>query len=218
MKPKPLLCLALVLSGGLFGCFTNSFADDVNDGFKLETEINLVEKAALDAALPATSWTNGDPWIAMDNALGEIDRHYSLWATNTSIPARLSKAVLTIFPSLTNASMPGPQPGNQMWCNAVNMLAQSHDLAMIAVLRPFLKNKVVAGDGSYWFEDRTPLRACDKTAIAISQLLGDKNFAGGGFAMSGAGIRNVRDSYRKWDEWDKKIAELQKSLDALPKK
>jgi hypothetical protein len=216
MKPKTVLCLALVLGCG----FRDSFADGVgtSDGFQLEIEIHIVEQAALDALSPVASWTNGVPWFAMDNAIGEIDRHYSLWSTNTSIPPRLSKAVLTIFPSLTNISMPGPQPGNQMWCNAVSMLAGSHDLAMIAVLRPFLKNKVVAGDGSYWFEDKTPLRACDKAAIAISLLLGDKNFADGGFAISGAGIRNVRDSYRKWDEWDKKIGELEKRLDELPKK
>lgn len=104
-----------------------------------------------------------------------------------------------------------------MWCNAVHMLAGTHDPSMIAVLRPFLKDRVVAGDGRMWL-DRTPVRACDQAAIAIASLLGDKHFADGGIMASGAGIRNVRVSYPKWDEWDQKIAELQKRLDALPKK
>lgn len=188
------------------------------DDSLLEPVVNLIEKMASVSALHHTDTAKLKrvPWTVMDNALYVLDRHYSVWAKDASIPPRLSKAVLLAFPSLTNTSVSGPQPGNQMWCNAVQMLAKSHDLTMNAVLRPFLKVKVVAGDGTMW-SDKTPLRACDKAAIAITSLLGDKNLADGGWAYSGAGIRSVQDTYPKWDEWDQKIIQLQKRLDALPK-
>ena len=70
-----------------------------------------------------------------------------------------------------------------------------------------------------WFgREPAPVRACDKAAMAIKQILGDADFAYAGFSFSSAGIRDVRESYPKWDEWDKIIAELQKRLEALPKK
>jgi hypothetical protein len=103
-----------------------------------------------------------------------------------------------------------------MWCNAVNMLAKTHDAAMIEVLRPFLKDKVVAGDGAMWL-DYEPLRACDEAAIAIKKLLGEKDPANGGYGFSGGFVAKPGATYPKWTEWDKKIAELQKRLDALQK-
>jgi hypothetical protein len=171
MKSKFVLCLGLVLGGGLFGPFTDSFADGIytNDGFQMEPEINLVEKAGLDATLPATSWTNEVPWIVMDNALGELDRHYSLWATNTTIPPRLSKAVLTIFPSLSSASV-NPQLKGLMWCNAVRMLGESHDPAMVSVLRPYLEQKDLADDPGGLGAGITTMRICDNAARAINLL------------------------------------------------
>ena len=87
---------------------------------------------------------------------------------------------------------------------------------MIAVLRPFLKNRGMAGDGGYWMvEGNPPLRACDTAAIAIKQILAGKAYAPEPIGMPGMPYRNLRDSYPKWDEWDKTIAELQKQLDAL---
>jgi hypothetical protein len=157
-------------------------------------------------------------WVVIDNALAVLDRHYSVWATDASIPPRLSAVVLTMFPSLTNASLSGPRPGDQMWCNAVRMLSESHDRKMLAVLRPLLKSKAMAGDGSYWMvEGNPPLRACDMAAIAIKRLLGEKDFVDQPIGMPGMPDRKVRDSYPKWDEWDKKIVALQKRLDAVDK-
>jgi len=174
------------------------------DDSLLEPVVSLVKKTAF--------------WIVMDDALSVLDQHYAVWARDASIPPRLSKPVLRMFPSLTNASLSGLQPGDQMWCNAVQMLAKTHDTAMLAVLRPFLKDKVMAGDGSYWMaEDRPPLRACDKAAIAIKKLLGMQDFNNREIFTSGMPCRKVRDSHPKWIEWDKNIAELQKHLDALPK-
>ena len=177
------------------------------DDSLLEPVVSLIEKTA--------------SWIVMDNALSVLDQHHAVWAGDASIPPRLSKALLTMFPSLTNTSLSGPRPGEQMWCNAVQMLAKTRDSAMLVVLRPFLRDKVVAGDGSYWMvEDRPPLRACDKAAIAIKELLGEEYqyLTDGAIGMTGIPYWKMHGSYPKWDEWDKKIAELQKRLDAPPKK
>ncbi len=186
------------------------------DDSLLEGVVRLIEISGSDSTSQHTSKSKDAPWMVMDRAFSVLNRHYSVWATNASIPPRLSKAVLTTFPSLTNAAMPGPHPGDQMWCNAINMLAQTHNLAMVTVLRPFLKDKVVAGDGSMWIENRTPLRACDKAAISINQLLGDTENFEPGIAMSGIINLNTHDSYPEWDKWDKKIAKLQKRLDMQP--
>jgi hypothetical protein len=189
------------------------------DDSLLEPVIRMMEKNASTAALVyRADAPTSVSWVVIDNALAVLDRHYSVWSTNASIPPRLSAVVLTMFPSLTNASLSDPRPGTQMWCNAVRMLSESHDRKMFAVLRPFLKNKGLAGVGGYWMvEGNPPLRACDQAAIAIKRLLGEKDFVDQPIGMSGMPDRNVRDSYPKWNEWDQKIAELQKQLDALDK-
>jgi hypothetical protein len=183
------------------------------DDSLLEPVVRLIEKTAADSAAVR--------WFVIYDALDVLDRHYSAWATNTSIPPRLSKAVLMLFPSLANAARPSPKPGDQMWCNAVGMLAQTRDAGMIAVIRPFLKDEVVAGDGMVWIARGSgiqPLRACDETAVAIRKLLGDADSPDGGYGMSGGFVPKPGTSYPKWHEWDKKIGELQKRLDALPLK
>ncbi len=193
-----------------------------DDSF-IEPIIQAMETNAPNVALV---YESGAPrrvsWIAINNALAVLDRHHSVWTKDASIPPRLSAVVLTIFPSLTSASLAGPRPGDQMWCNAVNMLAQTHDSEMLAVLRPYLKDKGLAGDGSYWRGDGdtlerafTPGRACDRAAIAIKQLLGERDSVDEPTATPGIVFREVRDTYPKWDEWDSKIGELQKRLDAL---
>jgi len=156
-------------------------------------------------------------WIVIDNALSVLNQHHAVWAGNASIPPRLSEPLLKMFPTLTNASLSGPYPGDQLWCNAARMLAETHDEAMLAVLRPFLTNKVMAGDGSYWMvADDPPLRACDEAALAIEELM-EKVFTNGPVGMPGIPYWNVHASYPIWIEWDNNIAELQKRLDALPK-
>jgi hypothetical protein len=183
------------------------------DDSLLEPVVRLAEKTAEDSA-PSR-------WIVTCTVLEVLDLHYSVWATNASIPPRLSKAVLMLFPSLTNAIQPSPKPGDQIWCNAVGMLAKTHDAGMIAVIRPFLKDEIVAGDGALWIPQGSglqPLRACDEAAIAIRKLLDDLDSADGGYAMSGGFVAKPGASYPKWREWDKKIGELQKRLDALPQK
>jgi hypothetical protein len=187
-----------------------------DDSF-LEPVVHLIEKCAAKSKPANINVAQGKhPWMVMENALDVLERHHSVWAGDASIPPRLSKAVLTLFPSFKDTAKPNPPPGDQMWCNVVRMLAQTHDRAMIAVLRPFLKDKVVAGDGAV--EGGEPLRACDEAAMAIKQLLGDKTSEDDQFVISGVGVGNVRDSYPEWDEWDKRIVDLQKRLDGLPEK
>jgi hypothetical protein len=148
-------------------------------------------------------------WTTLDRALYVLDQRYAVWATIASIPPRLSQAVLIMYPSLTNAALSGARPGDWAWCIAVPMLAKTHDPAMLAVLRPFLANKGMAGGGSYWMtEGDPPLRTCDEAAIAISELLREKDFTRDGIGMPGRPYWKVHDTYPKWVEWDKKIAEL----------
>jgi HEAT repeat protein len=186
------------------------------DDSLLEPVVQFIGKNAPDAATFYRADMPGRvSWIAIDDALEVLDRHYSVWATNDSVPRRLSAAVLTIFPSLTNASSLDPRPGDQMWCNAVRMLAETHDPAMIPVLRPFLKDYILAGDGALW-RDQTPVRACDEAAFAIKRLLGDKDFPA--WSYSNGVVHSARNSYPKWDEWDKKFAALENRLDSLANK
>jgi hypothetical protein len=118
MKPKLILCLALVLSGGLCGCSTN---------------------AQHSGQTASSSLTNDVSWW---NALDEIDRHYWLWETNTSIPPRLSKVVLAIYPCLTNGYA-NPQPKDIAgWFYPIIILGETHDTVTVSVLRPYLNGNM----------------------------------------------------------------------------
>src|ERR1022692_1703620 len=61
------------------------------DDSLLEPVIHMMEKNASTAALV---YKEDAPkqvsWVVIDNALAVLDRHYSVWATNASIPPRLS--------------------------------------------------------------------------------------------------------------------------------
>jgi hypothetical protein len=135
------------------------------DDSLLEPVIQMIERNASTATLVYKADAPKQvSWIVIENALSVLDRHYSLWATNTTIPPRLSKAVLTIFPSLTNATVT-PQLKGQMWCNAVWMLGESHDPAMVSVLRPYLEDKDLADD---------PGGLCQR-AVKTGQLRANEN-------------------------------------------
>ncbi len=207
------------------------------DDSLLEPVIEMIEK---NASTATTVYKAAAPkqvsWIVIENALSVLDRHYSLWATNTTIPPRLSKSVLTIFPSLTNTSV-NPQLKGQMWCNAVWMLSESHDPAMVSVLRPYLEEKDLADDPGGLGDGITTMRICDKAARAINSLLNLKLefprsdmllFGGREVLKNGtnvilwkshgaAGVNMWSGTDPVWKEWDKKIAELNQILDALPK-
>jgi hypothetical protein len=237
MKSKLILCLALVLSGGLFGCSTDSPPDDrnVNDGFQLETEVSVVEKAASNATLPVEGlMTNDDSWW---NALDELDRHYWLWATNTSIPPRLSKVVLAIYPFLTNGYA-NPQPKDIAgWFYPIIILGKTHDPAMASVLRPYLKDKDLADDPGGLNNGKTTMRICDEAEMAIDSLLdlkvgvwnADMFLVGYDVFTNGTTVTHWQSHMMGsaaddkpwtgfdpvWKVWDKRIAKLEKRLDAM---
>ena len=107
---------------------------------------------------------------------------------------------------------------------------------MVSVLRPYLKEKDLAEDTGTVGYGITTMRICDEAALAINSLLNLKlvfphSWPGmflTGSLISTNGTNVVRwSSHFKgvdeiwsgqdpaWEEWDKKIAELQKTLDAL---
>jgi hypothetical protein len=237
MKPKLILCLALVLSGGLFGCSTDLPPDErnVNDGFQLETEINVVEKAASNTTLSIEGLTTNDnSWW---NALDKLDRHYWLWATNTSIPPRLSKVVLAIYPSLTNGyANPQPEVGGG-WFYPITILGKTHDPVMASVLRPYLKDKDLADDPGGLNDGETTMRICDEAASAIDSLLNlqldfpnadmfltERDVSTNGSIVatsyshimgSAADDKPWSGSDPAWKAWNKQIAKLERRLDAM---
>ncbi len=150
------------------------------------------------------------------NALEIMDRHYSDWAKDATIPPRLSKAVLRVFPTLLEAvqSSVVMRPGLDNWYKSLTTLAETHDEAMVTVIRPFLKVKNISSihlvAGNY-----APIRDCEVASNAIHHLLGDVEIIP--YTTLSASIP-LKFSYPEWLEWDQKIVELEKRLDALPKK
>jgi len=149
----------------------------------------------------------------LDNAMAVLNGHADEWAQDVAIRRRLSNTVLAAYPGLTNATA-RPQPVDSGWYECTTKLVQSHDLAMIPVLRQFLKDKTIAGSGLKG-EDFTPCRACDLAAAGIREMLGDQPANEDRFSYTGF-IRTDTVNYPKWKEWDRRIEELEKRLDKLP--
>ena len=149
-----------------------------------------------------------EPSIIFSGALDLLSKHYSAWAKDTSIPPRLSKAVLTAYPALSGAPGAGSAGG---WTYALGMLALTRDRSMITVLRPFLADKTPVSQ----IDRGTPLRVSELASNAILQLLGDPPRYGGG--ESGIGPSAYPGPHPLWDLWDKQIGELEKRLDTLSK-
>ena len=135
-----------------------------------------------------------------------MDRHYASWNHDASIAPRLSKAVLQFSPA--------PTPGGMYsWAD---MLALTHDRGMIAVLRPFLSDKTIdefTSRSASMPLGRTPMRYSELAANGICRLLGESIM----FNPYERAAAPAGGPYPEWVEWDKKIAALQRRLDALGK-
>ena len=191
------------------------------DDSLVEPVVRLIERAA----------TNSVKEFVIGNALMALDGHYDAWATNASIPPRLSKAVLEDCSNLTN-TLVRPQLGLG-WCNSVQMLAETHDPAMVCSLRPFLKQKDLAYDPGGLGDGFTTMRICDEAAEAINQLLdlkinfrpSDMYLIGGHDVFTNGTTVTIWQEEPKdrtwsgydpaWKDWDEKIADMEKRLDAL---
>ena len=135
-----------------------------------------------------------------------MDRHYASWSSNPSIAPRLSKAV-----AQSKADLP-----NYMY-NWFNMVAQTHDLGMISVLRPFLTDKTIdsfTSLSSNMPSGVTPMRNCELAANAIVRLLGEPIM----FSPWQRAKAPPGGPYPEWREWDDKIAALQQRLNDPSKK
>lgn len=145
-------------------------------------------------------------------ALALLAFHHADWAQDAAIPPRLSKVVMTAHPTLANPLI-SPKPEDNRWHSVFQSLAQTRDPAMVPVLRRFLKIKIIDGEGLIGGE-RTPRRVCDSAAVAIKTLLGYPLEREDISSYSGVGWEPK--DYPKWKEWDQKIEELEKQLDAAP--
>jgi hypothetical protein len=145
------------------------------------------------------------PEITLRRALSVMERHHASWQGDPTVAPRLSRAVLTFEPV--------PPPGEMSrW---TKLLALTRDRRMMQVLRPYLTNKThdrSAVTSSNMSGGVIPMRFSELAANAICRLLGEPiMFPERQWAPVGEG------PYPEWDEWDKKIAELQRRLDTIVK-
>ncbi len=139
--------------------------------------------------------------------LSLLERHVEVWKDPT-VSLRLSKAVLTANPLLVDPPadpsllLSAEVPFNE----ALKRLGQTHDRAMIPVLRPFLRvNALFPGDAI-----RSAARICDLARDSIYVLLGETQSVDRveyNFSVSA--------DPRIWMEWDRKNVELENRLAAM---
>jgi hypothetical protein len=95
-----------------------------------------------------------------------------------------------------------------------DLLAMTHDPAMIWFLRAFLNDSTIDPFTTYSSNmpsGVTPMRYKELAANAISRLLGEPEMFDPWKRQKTGG------PYPEWGEWDKQIALLQQRLDAMPK-
>jgi hypothetical protein len=141
-------------------------------------------------------------WIVLNRGLQYMDWHYDSWANDASIPPRLTRAVLR----------PEFRRPNNMY-NWFADLALTHDRGAIPILRPFLADKTIdqfTSTSSNMPLGVTPMRYCELAADAIGKILGEPEMVNPWMRakVSRGG------PYPEWEDWDRKIAALQRRLDA----
>lgn len=170
-----------------------------DDSF-VELIVQQIEKAA-------QSPVNID---ALSRGVNVLDRHYASWTALTSVPPRLTRAIVEIHAAL------GLRSGTAFYRFA-DLLAKTHDRAAIGVLRPFLSDKTIdhyTSLSSNMPAGRTPMRYSELAANGILRLLGEPILFDPWKRAVATGIA----PYPEWAEWDRKIATLQQRLDAMPKR
>ncbi|MCD6049161.1 MAG: hypothetical protein K0Q55_564 [Verrucomicrobia bacterium] len=179
-------------------------------GFFRDALIERGERAALDLSLSkiwdkslimpmVETMEKGRSPMLTHRGILLLNEHHNDWASDATIPPRLSGAILATFPAVTNAAVTASLESVSWEVSmALGMLWNSRDPAMIPVLRPYLKTKEIKYEGRVKGQ-HSNMRVCDGVAAGISRLLGDK----GEDFMSG-----------EMQERDLKIAELEKRLEA----
>lgn len=191
------------------------WADPWDDSF-VQAIVKLAEDLAVE---PWPTQPRTDPPSSLfGRAINVLDRHYSSWKDDATIPPRLSQAVLRFYPALlgpsTQASPGLAAPGSQNFRIGVSLLAHTHDPAMMRVLLPFLSNTTVDEFGLYSANmpyGRTPLRVCELAANAISKILGEAEIYDPWMAQSAS----RGGPYPEWEDWDKQNRALTERVNRL---
>ena len=173
-----------------------------DDSF-LEPVIRLVETSAA----PSGSRTFPDS-DALSYGIRFLDRNYSSWRQDASVPPRLSKAVREMHSGLKVQSVGA-------FYNFVVLLAETHDRKMISFLRQYLTDKTIDQYTSLSANmpaGRTPMRYSELAANGISMLLGEPIM----FDPYQRARAPAQGPFPEWTEWDKRIEALQRRLDAMP--
>ncbi|MEO7890025.1 MAG: hypothetical protein ABIW19_08495 [Vicinamibacterales bacterium] len=169
------------------------------DASLLEPILNLIER---------TSTKRGPrPWddeVTINRGLAYLDRNYMKWRDTGPVAPRLSAAVRRFSPT--------PKPGDMYgWAD---MIALTHDSAMIPMLRGYLTDSSVdrfTSVSSNMPSGVTPMRYSELAANAICRLLGEPIM----FSPWQRAAAPSGGPYPEWAEWDQKIAVLQQRLDTL---
>ena len=167
------------------------------DASLLEPIVSLVERISRERS--ARPW---DQEVTIRRALEYLDRTHTRWGGDPTIAPRLSAAVLGLLPA--------PRPGDIYgWSD---MLALTHDRALIKVLLPYLDNATldnftsVSSNMPYGV---TPMRYSELAANAICSLLGEPIM----FSPWKRSKAPPGGPYPEWAEWDKQLAALRKRLE-----
>jgi hypothetical protein len=170
------------------------------DSSLLEPIVSLLERISREPS--SRPWEQRN---TMNRALEYLDRTRTRRPEDPVIASRLGAAVLRFVPA--------PGQVDIHMSTWTSMLAMTRDRALVKVLRPYLSDRTVVTSQSsndLW-TGLTPMRYSELAANAICVLLGEPLMVvPWERARAPAG-----GPYPEWAEWDKRLAELRKRLDAM---
>jgi hypothetical protein len=157
-----------------------------------------------------------------------LEKHYPVWAKDTTIGPHLSRALREESAYVGGKTGPATlqflSADPDKWSRQVQLLAYTHDPAAIPELRPFLGNQTLVSDGTIESSGQAlSTRMCDYAHDAILHIMGEPGEYGilrhGGFVAIGdpaaTGMGNSGPHTWIWPRWDKENAALAKRLDAI---
>jgi hypothetical protein len=220
----------------------NHYASHIWANDFVEPLIRLGTDPIGDKTLPVVS--NAPPLVRLGMGSTEItkhrqvvellDKHYSVWAGDATIGPRLHRALEEEPASVGpwNNARSGKATLQFLcadpvrWGMHVQLLAYTHDPALITELRPYLDNSTLVDDGTMESSGRAlSTRMCDFAHDAILHILGEPGefgtFEGNGLVYlkvpdpEATGMGNEGPHNWIWARWDKENAALAKRLDAM---
>lgn len=147
----------------------------------------------------------GSDYIAVSRAMELLDRRYQSWVADPSIATRLGQAVLK------RRATHEAEDWMYQW---FELAAKTHDLSLIAAVRPYLDNGRIdtfTSMSANMPSGVTPMRYSELAANTICVLLGERIM----FDPWKRAKAPKGGPYPEWREWDVKIAALKERLRRL---